>query len=105
MTTTIEIVPTTHPGIVKFNLNIFLTKTRSYEFHNVEEAKISPLAQELFYLPFVKTIFISQNFIAIEKYDIVDWKDVQEEVAVSILKYLDSGRDVIIEQKEKAPVK
>lgn len=105
MTTTIEIVPTTHPGIVKFNLNIFLTKTRSYEFHNVEEAKISPLAQELFYLPFVKTVFISQNFIAIEKYDIVAWEDVQEEVAVSILKYLDSGREVIIEKKEKTPLK
>lgn len=102
MKTTIQIVPTTHPGIVKFNLNIFLTKTRSYEFHNIDEAKPSPLAQELFHLPFVKTIFISQNFIAIEKYDIVEWKDVQEEVAVSILKYLDSGKEVIIEKPTRS---
>lgn len=102
MKTTIKIVPTTHLGIVKFELNIFLTKTRSYEFHNIDEAKKSPLAQQLFHLPFVKTIFISQNFIAIEKYDIVEWKDVQEEVAVSILKYLDSGQEVIIEKKEES---
>lgn len=102
MKTTIKIVPTTHPGIVKFELNIFLTKTRSYEFHNIDEAKKSPLAQELFHLPFVKTIFISQNFIAIEKYDIVEWKEVQEEVAISILKYLDTGKEVIIEKPEKS---
>lgn len=102
METKIQIIPTTHPGIVKFSLNIFLTKTRSYEFHNIDEARPSPLAQELFHLPFVKTIFISQNFIAIEKYDIVEWPEVQQEVAISILKYLDSGRDVIIEKKTES---
>ena len=91
----IEISATSSPNIVKFISDSFLTQSSSREFKNIDEAKSSPLAQELFYLPFVKTVFISQNFIAIEKFDIVDWEDVQEEVARSIAEYLDSGKPVI----------
>ena len=102
----IEISKTSNPNIIKFVANSFLTPASSYEFKNIDEAKPSPLAQQLFYLPFVKTVFISQNFIAIEKYNIIDWKDVQEEVAESILEYLNSGKSVISEQPtaKKDPV-
>ncbi|KJJ39803.1 NifU family protein [Aequorivita vladivostokensis] len=102
----IEISNTSSPKIVKFIVNSFLTQSSSYEFNNVEEAKPSPLAQQLFYLPFVKTVFISQNFIAIEKYDIVEWEDVQQEIADSILEYLNTGNPVISEQPKvkKVPV-
>ena len=102
----IEISNTSSPKIVKFIVNSFLTQSSSYEFNNVDEAKPSPLAQQLFYLPFVKTVFISQNFIAIEKYDIVEWEDVQKEVANSILEYLNTGNPVISEppKVKKVPV-
>lgn len=92
---TIEIVPTSHEGIIKFEANYFLTQHISYEFANIEEAKVSPLAQELFHLPFVKQLFIAQNFVAINKYDIVEWADVQNEVAEQIENYLNSGKPVI----------
>ncbi|MRT15756.1 NifU family protein [Vitellibacter sp. q18] len=93
----IEIFQTSNQNIVKFIANSFLTGPSSYEFQNIDEAKNSPLAQQLFYLPFVKTVYVSQNFIAIEKYDIVDWPDVQEEVAASITDYLNAGKPVITE--------
>ncbi len=91
----IKVVPTTHDGIIKFEANQFITQHISYEFDNIEEAKISPLAQQLFHLPFVKQIFISQNFVAINKYDIIEWKDAQDEVAEQIKAYLNSGEPVI----------
>ncbi len=93
----IEISQTSNPNILKFIADSFLTPSSSHEFKNIDEAKSSPLAQELFYLPFVKTIYISQNFIAIEKYDIVEWTDVEEAVATSISEYLNSGKPVITE--------
>ncbi len=62
---TINIQPTTKPTIVKFEADIFLTKHESFEFKNIEEAERSPLAQQLFHLPFVKTVYIAQNFVAI----------------------------------------
>lgn len=88
-------VATSHEGILKFEANQFITQHISYEFENIEEAKISPLAQQLFHLPFVKQVFIAQNFVAINKYDIVAWEDVQDEVAKEIEAYLNSGAPVI----------
>jgi Fe-S cluster biogenesis protein NfuA len=93
----IEISKTSNQNIVKFIANSLLTPSTSYEFKNIDEAKGSPLAQQLFYLPFVKTVYISQNFIAIEKYDLVEWEDVQDEVAESIVEYLNTGKSVITE--------
>lgn len=100
----ISIQPTNNDNIVKFIANSFLTQANSFEFNNIDEAKPSPIAQQLFYLPFVKTVYISQNFIAIEKYNIVEWKDVQDEVATAITEYLNSGKTVVIEDNSSTKV-
>lgn len=91
----INIKSTTKPTIVKFEANKFLTKHENFEFHNIDEAERSPLAQELFHLDFVKTIYIAQNFIALEKYNIVHWKDVQQKVADKIESFLNEGGLVV----------
>lgn len=102
----IQVQPTNNENIVKFIASSFFTQAKSYEFKNIDEAKPSLLAQQLFYLPFVKTVYISQNFIAIEKYNIVAWSDVQDEVADAISEYMDSGKPVITEDEpsKKIPV-
>ena len=99
---TINIQPTTKPTIVKFEANKFLTEHENFEFRNIEEAGRSPLAQQLFYLPFVKTVYIAQNFVALEKYNIVNWKDVQQEVADQIESFLNNGGEVITPSKEES---
>ena len=107
----ISVQLTNNENIVKFITNSFLTQAKSYEFTSIDEAKQSPIAQELFYLPFVKTIYISQNFIAIEKFSTdltqIKWEDVQNEVAETIEKYLSAGKPVIEvpEEDEKNPKK
>ncbi|MEX0995727.1 MAG: NifU family protein [Flavobacteriaceae bacterium] len=102
----INITPTSNKEIKKFVANQFLTRSSSYEFKNIDEAKPSPLAQELFYLPFVKTVYIAQNFIAIEKFSIVEWTDVEQEVAEQIENYLNLGKAIIEEtdSPKKIPV-
>lgn len=102
----IIIEPTSNKEIKKFVANQFLTRSRSYEFKNIDEAKPSPLAQELFYLPFVKTVYIAQNFIAIEKFSIVEWTDVENELAEQIQNYLNSGNAIVeeIDSPKKIPV-
>jgi Fe-S cluster biogenesis protein NfuA len=99
-TYTINIQSTSNSDIVKFETNQFLTRHESFEFGNIEEAAKSPLAQQLFYLPFVKTVFIAQNFIAIEKYGIAEWTDVQEEVANQIKDYLNEGGSILKAETE-----
>lgn len=104
-TYSINIQPTSNAAIVKFETNQFLTKHESFEFGNIEEASKSPLAQQLFHLPFVKTVFIAQNFIAIEKYNIVEWADVQEEVANQLLEYMNNGGEILKQDGETAAKK
>ena len=94
----ISIKNTNNPSIVKFEWNEILTKGKSFEFKNIDETKDSPLAKQLFYLPFVKTVYISGNFIAIEKFSIVEWEEVQEEVANQIEEYITSGGIIINEE-------
>ena len=101
----ISIRPTNKEAIVKFESNKFLTQHESFEFKNIEEAKDSPLAQQLFHLPFVKTVYIAQNFVAIEKFNVVNWEDIQEDLAEQIQDYLNSGAAVVkISQTENKQI-
>ena len=93
--TTITIQETTNKSIIKFVSNQILINGGSYEFNNIDEAKNSSLAQQLFYLPFVKKVFITANFIAIQRFDIIEWVEVQKEVAEQIETYLKDGNSVI----------
>lgn len=102
----VSVQSTNNENIVKFIVNTFLTQATSHEFKNIDDAAPSPLAQQLFYLPFVKTVYISQNFVAIEKFNIVGWDQVQDEVAQSIETYLNEGKPVILEDQteKKVPI-
>ncbi len=93
----ISIKETQNPTILKFEFPDFITQNESFEFKNIDEAKNSPLAQQLFYLPFVKTVYISSNFIAIERFSIVEWNDVKDAVAEQIEEYVNGGGKIIIE--------
>jgi Fe-S cluster biogenesis protein NfuA len=89
--TKLIIKETQNPTILKFEFEDFITQNENFEFKNIDEAKESPLAQQLFYLPFVKTVYISGNFIAIEKFSIVEWDDVKDAVAEQITTFVDNG--------------
>ncbi|MEC4112862.1 NifU family protein [Myroides pelagicus] len=97
----IQIQNTSNPTIIKFVLPDFITKGENFEFKNIDETANSPLARELFYLPFVKTIYISNNFIAIEKFSIVEWDDVKETVADQIELFLAKGKKILIDSKKE----
>ena len=95
--TTVIIKPTQNSAIIKFEFPDFITQNQSFEFKNIDQASQSPLAQQLFYLPFVKSVYISSNFIAIERYNIVEWSDVQDAVAQQINDYVNQGGIIILE--------
>jgi Thioredoxin-like proteins and domains len=101
----ITIIATNNPKIIKLEANHFLVKG-NYEYKNIDEAKNSPLAQQLFYLPFIKTVYIASNFVALERYDIVTWDDVKADVAQQLVEYLNAGEPVVNEEdvQKKQPI-
>jgi len=97
----LTIKETQNPTILKFEFPDFITQNQSFEFKNIDEAKNSPLAQQLFYLPFVKTVYVSGNFIAVERFSIVEWSDVQEAVAEQIENFISNGGIIITADENK----
>lgn len=97
----VKIERTQNKFINKFEVSNFITNHISNEYNNIDEAKDSKLAQELFYLPFVKKVYITPSFISIERFNIVEWGDIEDEVKNLIENYLNSGQEVISNTKEK----
>src|SRR5690606_22389205 len=104
----INIKETQNPTILKFEFPDFITYGANYEYKNIDETENSPLARKLFYLPFVKTVYISGNFVAIERFSIIEWPDVQEEVKQQIEEFVTNGGKVLIDTEngtaKKIPV-
>ncbi len=101
--TIITIENTSNETILKFVANKILTDG-SFEYNNVDEAKNSTLVQQLFHLPFVKKVFVTANFIAIERYNIVEWTDVQDELKAVIENYLNKHESLFGTTENKAKV-
>ncbi len=97
----VKIERTQNKFINKFEINKFITNHLSFEYTNIDDAKNSKLAQELFYFPFVKKVYITPSFISIERFNIVEWEDVEEEVKKLIENYLNSEKEVITEVKKE----
>ena len=95
----VKIQRTHNKFINKFEINQFITNHVSYEYNNIDEAKNSKLVQKLFYLPFVKKVYLTPSFISIERFNIVEWSEVENEVKDLIEDYLNDKLDVISENK------
>jgi Fe-S cluster biogenesis protein NfuA len=84
---------TPNPSAMKFVANkILLENSLPLEFLNPSEAKSSPLATALFQFPFVKSVFISGNYITLFKSDTVEWDDITLELRGFLREYLSSGK-------------
>ena len=97
--TTVYAESTPNPSVMKFVANKLLVP-ESFEFKNIDEAKISPLAQKLFHFPFIKEIFINSNYISITKYEINSWDEVVMEIREFVRSFLEEGNIVIEESVE-----
>jgi len=96
----IKIETTPNESIIKFVANSILTDG-SFEYNNVEEVKNSTLIQQLFHLPFIKKVFVTANFIAVERFNIVEWSDVQDELKTVIENYLNTNKSLFTQQQNK----
>lgn len=90
MNFTIYMESTPNPEVMKFVANKILTED-SIELLNNKNSDQVPLAMELFKFPFIKSIFISYNFISITKNNDIDWHEISTEVREFINNYLNKN--------------
>ena len=96
---------TPNPETMKFVANKHLLGTGdSAEFYSMSEAKgFSPLAEELFNLPFVKGVFIASNFVTITKTDNLSWDFITMELREFVRNWLAEGKEILIQMPSQKP--
>ena len=78
---------------LEFYSNKFLSDKRIV-FEKIEEAKDFPLIKQIFYLPFVKKVILNKRSVYIEKLNILNWEEVQNELCNQIQDFLNDGGPV-----------
>ena len=106
--TTYTITPsqTQDETIARFEISPALEIIQASKFNNIDEAKDAPLVQQMFYLPFVKSVVLKKEALEIERFSILEWKDVLEDVSLEIETYLNKGGTIInqVEPLKKVPI-
>jgi Fe-S cluster biogenesis protein NfuA len=90
---------TPNPETMKFVANKLLYPGKSIDFPDVESAKPSPLATELFGFPFIRSVFIASNFVTLAKTPETAWDDVIPAIRQFLKEYLEEGKVVINEDE------
>ena len=94
---------TPNPETMKFVANKLLYPGKSIDFADESTAKPSPLAQELFSFPFIKSVFIASNFITLTKTsETEDWQDIVPTIRQFLKEYLEEGKPVVNEEEVEA---
>lgn len=96
---------TPNPATMKFVANKHLLGVGdSAQFNSKAEAKgYSPLAEELFNLPFVQGVFIASNFVTITKTDNLSWDFITMELREFIKAWIEDGKDILIQMPSHIP--
>lgn len=89
---------TPNPETMKFVANKLLYPGKSIDFPDEASAVPSPLAQELFTFPFIRSVFIASNFITLTKTpETGDWHVIPT-IKQFLKEYLEEGKVVINEE-------
>ena len=92
---------TPNPAAMKFVVNHYLLEEGSVEYPTFESASNCPLAQELFKFDGVASVFITANFVTINKKNDFDWFELMPLFREFIKGFLQSGEKVFTGSHEQ----
>jgi NFU1 iron-sulfur cluster scaffold homolog, mitochondrial len=91
---------TPNPESLKFVTNRMLYPNNTADFREGDKAlaaEWSPLATALFDMPFVKGVYICNNFVTITKELNYEWTDVMLRIKGFLKTYVEDGGDIVTE--------
>jgi len=91
---------TPNPEALKYVTNSMLFRgTADFQEEDLAK-KYSPMATELFEFPYVKGVYISNNFVTVTKEMTYGWEDIMLQIKNFIKEYIESGKTIIDESFE-----
>lgn len=91
---------TPNPNIFKFVCDRPITDG-AHEFTIHNQPVNSPVAKDLLQFPFITKVYITANFVAVEKNDTIEWEMAVNVIKEIVNKHLDAGTLLIEEVKPK----
>lgn len=93
---------TPNPETLKFVTNRMLFRGTA-DFSDIDFAKQwSPIATELFDMPFVKGVYVSQNYVTVTKEFNYSWEDIKFKIKEFVKAYVEDGKPIVSEGYEEA---
>lgn len=91
---------TPNPESMKFVSNKMIIPNDSVDFRSKDKVENSPFASALFEFPYVKGVFIMNNFVSITKSVDYEWFDIIPTLKKFVADYLQAGKEIVIQVKE-----
>lgn len=97
----VYIEQTEQKSILKFVCDEILTPG-SFEYDVNSDLSSSKLVQHLFQFPFVRKVFITANFVAVQKAEEVEWEDIAQSIKEIVHHHLEN-ETILIKEDKKEP--
>lgn len=91
---------TPNPNSIKFLPGKDVCPEKPMNFKSEEESTDSPLAQILFKIKHVDSVFFGKDFVTITKEESADWGKMKSEILLSLMDFFSSGNSVFTKKKE-----
>jgi len=92
----IQTEQTPNPATLKFLPGCAVASKGTAHFTDAEAARRSPLAERLFILPGVASVFLGADFVTVSKADDSDWYQLKPAVLAAIMEHFTAGRPVFL---------
>jgi hypothetical protein len=91
----IEIQETPDTNVINFFPPQPLLKQGSAEFVDAKSIRKSPLAEQIFDIGGITSLFITADMISVTKQDSSSWDDIKPIIMAEIMDYLATGEEII----------
>lgn len=99
----IQTEATPNPATLKFIPGVPVLPTGGADFRTVDDAKgQSPLAETLFAVEGVTSVYLGTDFVSVSKADLVDWQVLKPAVLGAIMEHFTRGLPVMADDAEAA---
>ncbi len=91
----IEIQETPDVNVINFFPPEPLLKQGSAEFVDAKSIRKSPLAEQIFDIGGIASLFITADMISVTKQDTASWDEIKPVILAEIMDYLSTGEEII----------
>lgn len=99
----IQTEQTPNPASLKFLPGCEVMLRGTADFRTVDEAKASPLAENLFRVAGVAGVLLGSDFVTVTKADDVSWPALKPLILGVVMEHFTSGREVMRDETAHAP--